>query len=350
MPKPVRPLPVAAARRGLGLGPRRAHAEARRSAARGGEGTASTQQLDVPGRKVAAYEPKPVQGRGQDHGQGDPRGPAPEVLPLKRTKDPGSCGANGPDESLVLGAAGEVANAVVTVEAPSGKKLELPKEAVARPEGLHLRAARAGAAGGHAAGAAQQRPGAAGQARFACRPRRSAGAGQICEARPGRCRPLLGEIDLPAVYDTLKALVGRVAGDGLANLMEARLKDAGKPAGLSALEIIKAFKGRGAMVLRIDPVKNITLATGSPVTIPDFSLLVRYDAGPVMKRCYVWKPSGATAAGTSSSRTPPSTLQEIEMRGGRTQPRTISGLSLVLYAVRMGQNFCLMSSFKRQCP
>ncbi|MBS2027291.1 MAG: carboxypeptidase regulatory-like domain-containing protein [Deltaproteobacteria bacterium] len=96
------------------------------------EGSAAAQlekQLAIPGRKVAAYEVKPAKDPGKLTGKVTLAGPAPEVPPLKRTKDPGTCGANGADESLVLGAAGEVANAVVTVEAPSGKKLELPKEA-----------------------------------------------------------------------------------------------------------------------------------------------------------------------------------------------------------------------------
>jgi len=86
-----------------------------------------------------------------------------------------------------------------------------------------------------------------------------------------------GEVDVPAVYDTVKKLVGRVAGEGLANLMEANLKEAGNPAGLSALDMIKACKGRVAVVLHLDPERNLTLPTASPVTIPAVSLLVRID-------------------------------------------------------------------------
>ena len=86
-----------------------------------------------------------------------------------------------------------------------------------------------------------------------------------------------GEIDLPVVYATVKALVARVGGDGMANLMETRLKEAGNPAGLSVLEVIRSFKGRVAMILRLDPERNITLPGENAVTIPDFSLLLRVD-------------------------------------------------------------------------
>ena len=96
------------------------------------EGDAASQiqkQLGVPGRLVAAYEVKPAKDAGKLTGKVTLAGAIPEVPPLKRTKDAATCGANGADETLVLGPAGEVANAIVTVEAPSGKKLELPKDA-----------------------------------------------------------------------------------------------------------------------------------------------------------------------------------------------------------------------------
>ena len=89
------------------------------------------------------------------------------------------------------------------------------------------------------------------------------------------------DVDLAAVYATVKTVVSRVAGDAMANLMEARLKEAGRPAGLSVLELIQNFKGRTVMILRVDPEKNITVPAAPPLTIPDFSLLLRIDGiGP----------------------------------------------------------------------
>jgi hypothetical protein len=62
-----------------------------------------------------------------------------------------------------------------------------------------------------------------------------------------------------------------------------------------------------------------------------------------MKPCYVWKPSGATTAGTSSSPIPPSILLEIEMRAvtiaaelapvSATGDGTISGQTVTFPAV-----------------
>ena len=85
------------------------------------------------------------------------------------------------------------------------------------------------------------------------------------------------ELDLAAAYTTVKTVVARVAGDAMADLMEAKLREAGKPAGLSVLELIQSFKGRTVMILRVDPEKNITLPGAQPFTVPDFSLLLRID-------------------------------------------------------------------------
>ena len=91
------------------------------------------------------------------------------------------------------------------------------------------------------------------------------------------------DLDLNAVYTTVKTVVARVAGDAMANLMEAKLREAGRPADLSVLELIQNFKGRTVVVLRLDPEKNITIPAGQPLTVPDFSLLMRIDGiGPAL--------------------------------------------------------------------
>ena len=92
------------------------------------------------------------------------------------------------------------------------------------------------------------------------------------------------ELNLAAAYATVKTVVARVAGDAMANLLEAKLKEAGHPAGLSALELIQNFKGRTVLILRLDPGKNITVPAAQPVTVPDFSLLLRFDGiGPALE-------------------------------------------------------------------
>ena len=93
-----------------------------------------------------------------------------------------------------------------------------------------------------------------------------------------------GEVDLPAVYATVKALVARIGGEAAASDLETKLREAGQPAGLSALELIQGFKGRAVVILALDPEKNLTLPTPQPITVPEFSLLIRIDGiGPALE-------------------------------------------------------------------
>jgi len=85
------------------------------------------------------------------------------------------------------------------------------------------------------------------------------------------------EIDLPAVYSAIRAVVSRVGGETVANLMDTQLKAAGTQGGASAFDVIQSLKGRGVSVLRFDPEKNIALPTPQPFNIPAFSLLIRVD-------------------------------------------------------------------------
>jgi type IV pilus assembly protein PilA len=86
------------------------------------------------------------------------------------------------------------------------------------------------------------------------------------------------EMDLPAVYAALKQVVEKVGGVASATMMEAALDKAGDSAGFSALKLIHGWKGRTAMVLRLDPEKNLRLPAGpAGFTVPAFSLLVCVD-------------------------------------------------------------------------
>ncbi len=115
------------------------------------------------------------------------------------------------------------------------------------------------------------------------------------------------ELDLAAAYATVKTVVARVAGDPMANLMEARLKEAGKPAGLSALDLIQSFKGRTVMILRLDPKKNITLPAAQPLAVPDFSLVLRIDGiGKTLE--------GALAKAPNFERSEAGTLKLFELK------------------------------------
>jgi type IV pilus assembly protein PilA len=94
-----------------------------------------------------------------------------------------------------------------------------------------------------------------------------------------------GEMDVPAVYAAVKQVVEKVGGAATANLMESALDKAGAPAGFSALKLVQSLKGHSAMVLRLDPEKNLKLPAGPKgFTIPAFSLLLCVDGiGPAVE-------------------------------------------------------------------
>ena len=92
------------------------------------------------------------------------------------------------------------------------------------------------------------------------------------------------EFDIPSVYSAVRAVVVRVAGEAAANLMEAQLKSAGKQAGISAYDIIQSWKGRSTCVLRFEGDGSITIPGTKPVTIPAFSMMLRFDGiAPALK-------------------------------------------------------------------
>lgn len=92
------------------------------------------------------------------------------------------------------------------------------------------------------------------------------------------------ELDLPAVYAAVRAIVARVGGDATANRLETTLKGAGNEAGLSALDLVQRWKGRTTCVLRFEKQGAIALPTPQPLQLPAFSLLLRFDGiAPALK-------------------------------------------------------------------
>jgi plastocyanin len=75
---------------------------------------------------AGGYMTAPVTGGGSIMGKVTITGAAPKLGPQVRNKDPKVCGANGVDESLIVGAGGGVKNAVVTLtDIHSGKAIAL---------------------------------------------------------------------------------------------------------------------------------------------------------------------------------------------------------------------------------
>ena len=92
------------------------------------------------------------------------------------------------------------------------------------------------------------------------------------------------DIDATALYQSLHAIVARVAGASVADLLETQLKKDQSGLGLTPYALIQSLHGRATVVLRTDTERSITLPGGAqPFTIPAFQFLVRMDglAGPL---------------------------------------------------------------------
>lgn len=92
------------------------------------------------------------------------------------------------------------------------------------------------------------------------------------------------EIDLPAVYATIRNVVAKVGGENSANQFERSLKNAGQSAAISVLSLIQGWKGHMALVERFEPEKTWKLPLPGGATVPAFSLLISIDGlAPAVK-------------------------------------------------------------------
>jgi type IV pilus assembly protein PilA len=104
------------------------------------------------------------------------------------------------------------------------------------------------------------------------------------------------EIDLPVAYAAVKHVVAEVGGAPAADVFEAKLKAAGAQAGISALDVIQALKGRMTTVLRLDPEHNVTFPGRVPFTVPAFSVLLGIDGiGPAVEGALAKSPAFASS-------------------------------------------------------
>ena len=82
------------------------------------------------------------------------------------------------------------------------------------------------------------------------------------------------EIDAPAAYAAVRAIVARVGGEGLVNTLEGEIKKP-QPNGLSVYEAIQSVSGRYTVAVKLDPAAPIPLPNG--VLLPDVSFFVKAD-------------------------------------------------------------------------
>lgn len=85
------------------------------------------------------------------------------------------------------------------------------------------------------------------------------------------------EMDLAEVYKTVKAVVAKIGGEASANLLETKIQQAGEKAAISLLGLINGWKGHTALVLRLDPERNLTLPGRPAIVLPSPSFLICVD-------------------------------------------------------------------------
>lgn len=99
------------------------------------------------------------------------------------------------------------------------------------------------------------------------------------------------ELDVAAVYRTVKDVATEVAGEPADHKMEAAINKASESAKLSLLDLIYGLKGRSALVVCIEPAKTVHLSGPLPLTLPAFSLLACVDGvGPIVEKALAQSP------------------------------------------------------------
>lgn len=84
------------------------------------------------------------------------------------------------------------------------------------------------------------------------------------------------DVNAPALYAAVRALVAKVAGEPMAGVMDIQLQ-ADSGLGVTAEGVIQSLKGRVALIVRTDPEKTITLPGETPFVMPAARFLVRVD-------------------------------------------------------------------------
>ncbi len=130
------------------------------------------------------------------------------------------------------------------------------------------------------------------------------------------------EMDMAAVYRTVREIIARVGGEPVDQNVEAVLKRAGEAVALSLIDLINGLKGHVVMVGRIDEEKTWQVPQ---LTLPAVSLLLRVDgiAPEVEKaltnsRAFKRTDEGGLRVYALAQRSPIPDLQPVLVAEGRT--------------------------------
>lgn len=85
------------------------------------------------------------------------------------------------------------------------------------------------------------------------------------------------DVDLPAAYQAIRAVVARGAGEPAAKEMDAKLSEVSPGMPVKIRDVIDAAKGRFSLVVRIDETKTFSPSPG--IVLPMFDLAIRQEHG-----------------------------------------------------------------------
>jgi type IV pilus assembly protein PilA len=109
------------------------------------------------------------------------------------------------------------------------------------------------------------------------------------------------EFNLKAAYDTVESIVAKVNGPEAGTAFREKVRKIGADAHFSLLDLIDGLTGRMTMILRLDPVKNVTTQGPSPLVLPAFSFVCRIDGiGPMVEGAIREKSSSYVASQNGS--------------------------------------------------
>lgn len=99
------------------------------------------------------------------------------------------------------------------------------------------------------------------------------------------------ELDVGEVYNTVKAVVAKVAGEPASNQFEAAIKQASEKATFSILDLIYGFKGRSALILTADEERTLRIPAGGGLVLPELSFLLCIEGvGPIIEPSFAQLP------------------------------------------------------------
>ena len=93
-----------------------------------------------------------------------------------------------------------------------------------------------------------------------------------------------GEVDVGALYSTVKEIADKVSGPGTSTRLDTTIKQAGQQAAISLLDLIYGLKGRSAAIVRFDKDAVLALPFPGAVKLPKFSILICVEGvGPILE-------------------------------------------------------------------